>query len=96
MVDYRSMPWDGQQVDPDQHMIVIRAESDWRAQLTRSWRELEASCEGTGAATLAQMQPHNPAAFSAFVEAYYALWPDKVDDDMIRLAGLVPVDQALG
>jgi hypothetical protein len=87
--------WDGQRIDPEQHMVVIKLRSEWVRQARDAFAELEASCGGDLPRRFADAQPRNPAAFSAFVEAYYALAPGQVSADMIALAGLVPVDQAV-
>lgn len=89
-----SIQWDGQRLDPEQHMVVFKLRSEWVRQATEAWAELEESVAGR-ASTLAAMQPYNPDAFSRFVEAYYAIAPEKVADDIIALAGLRPVDQVI-
>jgi hypothetical protein len=89
------MMWDGQEIDPEQHMVIVRSREAWIRQVKAAFAELEASCGGDVPQKFADAQPANPAAFSAFVEAYYALFPDKVTPEIIALAGLVPVDQAI-
>jgi len=86
--------WDGMPIDPEQHMVIVRSEAAWTRQLRESFDELTASCGGELPARFVDAQPRNPAAFGRFVEAYFAL-TGKVDEDVQRLAGLVPVDQAL-
>lgn len=82
-------------LDPEQHMLVIKLDSEWRAQLKTAYDQLVAACGGKMPQKFIDMQPKDPAAFSSFVEAYYALTGGRVADDVIRLAGLVPVDQAV-
>jgi hypothetical protein len=81
--------------DPEQHMIVIKLASEWQRQLVDSYNRLVTACGGELPQRFRDAQPHDPAAFSSFVEAYYALSGGKVSADIVRLAGLVPVDQAI-
>jgi hypothetical protein len=82
-------------LDPEQHMVVVKLASDWQAQLRTAYDRLAEACGGQLPPRFADAQPKDPAAFSSFVEAYYALTGGKVAPDMVRLAGLVPVDQAI-
>lgn len=87
--------WDGQRIDPEQHMVAMKLASEWIAQAKEAFAELEAAQPDPKPRRFADWHAASPVAFGRFVEAWYALFPEKVDDDMIRLAGLVPVDQAL-
>jgi hypothetical protein len=80
---------------PEQHMVVVKLASDWEAQLLSAYDRLFEACGGELPQRFADAQPKDPAAFSSFVEAYYALSGGKVAADIVRLAGLVPVDQAI-
>lgn len=82
-------------IDPEQHMVAVKLASEWQAQLTAAYDKLKASCGGELPDRFADAQPKDPAAFGSFVEAYYALTGGRVAADIVRLAGLVPVDQAV-
>jgi hypothetical protein len=85
-------PW-----DPEQHMFVGRPLSAWVEQAEDALTAIRAANGGadllvTEAATIA------PGPFASLIEAMVALEPVtgmKVEGDLIRRAGLVPVDQAL-
>lgn len=81
--------------NPEQHMVVVKLASEWQRQMLDALDQLEAACGGELPQRFADAQPKDPAAFSSFVEAYYALSGGRVSDDVVRLAGLVPVDQAI-
>jgi hypothetical protein len=79
-------------------MAVMRRASDWVKQAEDALGEIRAANGGEDPASIADGAAIAPAAFSRMVEALVALEPlthARVGADMIRLAGLVPVDQAL-
>jgi hypothetical protein len=77
-------------------MVIVKTRGEWSRQAKEAFAELEASVPEPRPVKLRDYQPHNPQAFSRFVEAWYALSGGNVDEEMIKLAGLVPVDQAIG
>jgi hypothetical protein len=76
-------------------MVVVRLASQWQAQLQDAYDRLVAAAGGELPQRFRDAQPLDPAAFSSFVEAYYALTGGRVNDEIVQLAGLVPVDQAI-
>lgn len=82
------------EVDPEQHMIIVKSRDEWGAQGRQALAELVLAGFESGM-TLGEAQPLNPKAFSALIEAMYALSDGNVDDELVRLAGLKPVDQQL-
>jgi hypothetical protein len=85
----------GDRIDPEQHMVVVKLASQWVEQAKEAWADLEASQPDPPPRRFAAWHAANPAAFGRFVEAYYALFPHKVTQEIIDLAGLKPVDQVI-
>jgi hypothetical protein len=85
--------------DPEQHMIIVQPVSAWAKQAEQALGDIEAANGGVPVAKLADAKAIHPQAFGLLIEALVALEPvmgTKVADDLVALAGLVPVDQALG
>jgi hypothetical protein len=74
---------------PDQHMVVIRTQAAWKAQAEAALAELGEFEHLADAAAV------NYRAFCLLIEAMYALGA-LVSQDMMDLAGMVPVDVAVG
>jgi hypothetical protein len=84
--------------DREQHMLIVKPVSAWAAQAQKALDDIEAT-NGGPVAKLADAKSIAPQAFESLIEALVALEPatgQKVADELITLAGLVPVDQALG
>jgi hypothetical protein len=82
--------------DPEQHMVIIKPASSWAGQVEEACAAIEAANGGVLPAQLAECHAVDPVAFRSLIEALYALYDGRVSEDLVRLAGLVPVDQALG
>lgn len=83
-------------MDPEQHMILVRSQSQWVEQAHEALDAIEAANGGVLPEHLRDGHAVAPEAFSRLIEALYALHGGNVSDELVRLAGLVPVDQALG
>lgn len=87
----------GGPLDPHQHMIVVRTVQQWADQARLAQARLD-DLAGDTHPTIAETAALDPVAFTSLIEALVALEPythRPVSEDLIRLAGLVPVDQAL-
>jgi hypothetical protein len=75
-------------IDSEQHMVVVK----------KALADIEEANGGITPATMADSRAVHPQAFSLLIEALVALEPitgSKVGDDLVAMAGLVPVDQAV-
>jgi hypothetical protein len=89
----------GGPLDPEQHMVIVRPVHVWARQAMDAQDRLRAANGGQDPATLDACAETDHAAFASLIEALVALEPvtgRKVSADLIRKAGLVPVDQAMG
>lgn len=84
--------------DPEQHMVIVKPVAAWAEQAQKALADIDAANGGVSPAKLADGKKINPQAFGLLIEALVALESQtgqKVADDLIQLAGLVPVDQAI-
>jgi hypothetical protein len=85
-------------LDPEQHMVIVRSVAAWQEQAETALDEITAANGGVELAHIADAKRIAPVAFGRLIEALAALEPytrRKVGEDLIQLAGLKPVDQVL-
>lgn len=84
--------------DPEQHMVIVGSVATWAEQARKALADIDAANGGVSPARLADAKAINPQAFGLLIEAMVALESvtgQKVDNELVQLAGLVPVDQAV-
>ena len=83
-------------IDPEQHMLLVKPVSVWAEQAQQALADIDAANGGVSPVRLVDGASIHPQAFSSLIEALVALESvtgQKVADDLVQLAGLVPVDQ---
>ena len=82
----------------EQHMMIVKPVSAWARQASAALETIEQANNGTLPARLADAKDIDPTAFGLLVEALVALEPatgSTVDPNLIKLAGLRPVDEVI-
>lgn len=84
--------------DPEQHMVIVKPVAAWAEQAQKALADIDAANGGVSPTRLADAKSIAPQAFSSLIEAMVALESvtgQQVDDELVQLARLVPVDQAV-
>ena len=82
----------------EQHMVILAPASYWKRRAEEGMDAIEQANGGVPPERFADADKIDHAAFAQVVEALVALEPltgAKVGDDLISLAGLRPVDEAI-
>ena len=81
-------------LDPEQHMVIFRTRGELRQQVLDGLEKIRLANGGVEPDTFGEGNDIDHAAFASVVEALVALGAP-VDDDLIQMAGLKPVDQII-
>jgi hypothetical protein len=83
---------------PEQHAVIVKSVGAWAQQAAAALATIEDANGGELPQHLADAKAIDSKAFGFLVEALVALESEtgaKVDAELVQLAGLVPVDQAI-